>query len=191
MAISVKEILANGLLELCEIKSLEKITIKELLIKTGVSRQTFYNHFLDKNDLIQYIYLSKIIPEYSTNSLDNMNFHDSLLASLKRMKEYHNFMKQACLIETQNSLKDYIFQHCKEFDLKWHQKLYGKKEMPSALRFATEYHAMASSSMVLSWILSDMPSSCEEMAALINQLRSIGMEKLFKDGDIGKNPYIR
>ena len=107
MAISVKEILANGMLELCEIKSLEKITIKELLIKTGVSRQTFYNHFLDKNDLIQYIYLSKIIPEYSDNQVENMNFHDSLLASLKRMKEYHNFMKQACLIDTQNCLKDY------------------------------------------------------------------------------------
>ena len=94
-------------------------------------------------------------------------------------------------MDTQNCLRDYIFQHCKEFDLKWHQELYGKNEMPSALRFATEYHAMASSSMVLSWILSDMPSSCEEMADLINKLRSIGMEELFKDSEIGKNPYIR
>ncbi|WP_288221854.1 hypothetical protein [uncultured Clostridium sp.] len=51
MAISVKEILVEGMLELCEIKSLEKITIKELLIETRVSRQTFYNHFLDKNSI--------------------------------------------------------------------------------------------------------------------------------------------
>lgn len=59
MAIDVKEIIADGLLQLCEETPLEIITIKQLLEVTSVSRQTFYNHFLDKNDLIQYIYLKK------------------------------------------------------------------------------------------------------------------------------------
>ena len=61
--------------------------------------------------------------------------------------------------------------------------------MPQALRFATEYHATASSSMTLSWILSDMPASCEEMALLITKMRGIGMEKLFADVKNGYNPY--
>ena len=45
MAIDIKEILANGLLDLCHTKDLSQITIKDLLETTGVSRQTFYNHF--------------------------------------------------------------------------------------------------------------------------------------------------
>ena len=188
MAIDIKEILANGLIALSETVPLESVTVKQLLEHTGVSRQTFYNHFLDKNDLIQYIYLHKTIPDFSASGAV-LNFHDSLLDSFYQMQKYQGFLKQACLMDGQNCLKDFIFQHCHDFDLKWHQERYGSEPMPETLCFATEYHANASSSMVLSWILSDMPASCEEMADLITGLRSVGMEKLFENGKIKGNPY--
>ena len=38
MAIDIKEILANGLLDLCHKKDLSQITVKDLLETTGVSR---------------------------------------------------------------------------------------------------------------------------------------------------------
>ena len=189
MAINVKEILANALLELCENTLLNDLTIKQLLEYSGVSRQTFYNHFKDKNDLIQYIYLTRIIPDYHYHDREQLDFKKSLIISFENMKRYHYFMKQACMMEGQNCLKDYIFEHCKAFDLKWHQELYGKTPMPETLRFATEYHAMASSSMTLSWVLSDMPVSCEEVATMIVQMRGIGMKELFKDGEFNGNPY--
>ena len=190
MAINVKYIIATALLELCETKSLEALTVKQILEKSGVSRQTFYNHFIDKNDLIQYVYKENIIPDFHDNNM-NISFYDSLVIAFDNMKKYHTFMKQACLMEGQNCLKDYIFNHCKEFDLKWHQELYGDEPMPETLRFATEYHAMASSSMTLSWILSDMPVSCEEISKMITEMRGIGMEQLFKNGKIKGNPYKR
>ena len=190
MAINVKNIIASALLELCETKSLEALTVKQILEKSGVSRQTFYNHFIDKNDLIQYVYKEKIIPDFHDNNM-NIRFYDSLVIAFENMKKYHHFMKQACLMEGQNCLKDYIFNHCKEFDLKWHQELYGDEPMPESLRFATEYHATASSSMTLSWILSDMPVSCEEISKMITEMRGIGMEQLFKNGKTKGNPYKR
>ena len=61
MAIDIKEILANGLLDLCHKKDLSQVTVKDLLETTGVSRQTFYNHFKDKYDLIKWIYLNEVI----------------------------------------------------------------------------------------------------------------------------------
>ena len=190
MAINVKNIIASALLELCETKSLEALTVKQILEKSGVSRQTFYNHFIDKNDLIQYVYKEKIIPDFHDNNM-NISFYDSLVIAFENIKKYHHFMKQACLMEGQNCLKDYIFNHCKEFDLKWHQELYGDDPMPESLRFATEYHATASSSMTLSWILSDMPVSCEEIAKMITEMRGLGMEQLFKNGKNKGNPYKR
>ena len=86
MAINIKELLANALLDLCESTSLKSITIKDLLNHTGVSRQTFYNHFKDKNDLIQYIYVSKIIPCYHDSKVE-IDFYTSLLDSFNRMKK--------------------------------------------------------------------------------------------------------
>lgn len=184
-----KEKLAQGLLELCEEKRLDKISIKELLVYTQISKQSFYNYFLDKNDLIQYIYDEMIIPNFD-NPNQNIDFYDEMVICLKNMERYHYFLKQALLLEGQNCLKDYIFKHCQEFDLAFHQKLYGK-QMPDSLRFATQYHAMASSSMTISWILSDMPVSCEEMAKLLTDLRGMGMDKLFEDALISGNPYRR
>ena len=51
MAIDIKEILANGLLDLCHKKDLSQVTVKDLLETTGVSRQTFYNRLLRPNTL--------------------------------------------------------------------------------------------------------------------------------------------
>ena len=125
MAIDIKEILANGLLDLCHKKDLSQITVKDLLETTGVSRQTFYNHFLDKNDLIQYIYNYKIINRFNGQNT-NLDFYESLIESFEHMKQYQTFLKQACLMDGQNCLKEYISKHCEEFDLKWHQQLYGE-----------------------------------------------------------------
>ena len=43
--------------------------------------------------------------------------------------------------------------------------------------------------MTISWVLSDMPVSCEEMAKLITDLRGVGMDKLFENAKIKGNPY--
>lgn len=190
MGIDIKKMLADSLLKLCENKNLEALTIQDLLNDTGISRQTFYNHFIDKNDLIHYVYNTKIVPDFHYQNM-TINFYESLLITFKNMQRYHRFMKQACMMEGQNCLKDYIFEHCKEFDLKWHQVLYGYKPMPDTLKFATEYHATASTSMTLSWILSDMPVSCEEIVKMIVEMRAIGMEVLFKDGEFQGNPYLK
>lgn len=188
MAINVKDLIIDGFLELCFEKDIKHLTIKDILNKTGVSRQTFYNHFLDKNDIIQYIYNNRIIINF--NSSDKVfDFYHSLIESFNNMKKYKVFLKQACLLSDQNCLKDYIFNHCETFDLKWHQQLYGNKPMPEALRFATIYHANASSSMTLSWILSDMQIPVEEICRLIVEMRGLGMKELFKDGDYKDNPY--
>ena len=77
MAINVKNIIASALLELCETKSLEALTVKQILEKSGVSRQTFYNHFIDKNDLIQYVYKEKIIPDFHDNNM-NISFYEKI-----------------------------------------------------------------------------------------------------------------
>ena len=109
--------------------------------------------------------------------------------SFEHMKQYQTFLKQACLMEGQNCLKEYISKHCEDFDLKWHQQLYGEKLMPDALKFATIYHANASSAMTLSWILSDMKVPVEEMAKMITQMRGLGMDDLFQGSDCTTNPY--
>ena len=49
------QILADSLKALVLKKPVEKITIKEITDKAGVIRPTFYNHFQDKYELLEWI----------------------------------------------------------------------------------------------------------------------------------------
>lgn len=50
----IKDAMANALKDLSKRKSIQKITIADIVSECGISKQSFYNHFKDKNDLIVY-----------------------------------------------------------------------------------------------------------------------------------------
>lgn len=192
MAIDVERLIMEALLELVEQEGeqLERITVKRLLQRTGVARQTFYNHFLDKFDLICRTYDKLIITEFEGDD-EKFDFGASLKASYERVQAHGAFMRQACAMSGQNCLRDHLFEHSRAFDLAWHQRLWGDEPMPESLRFATEYHADASTSMALSWILSGFPVPAEELVELTVRMRALGMDHLFADAPGGGNPYAR
>ncbi len=51
-ALNTKLLIAQALVDLCEEKSLKKVSISDIVERTGKNRKTFYYHFEDKNDLI-------------------------------------------------------------------------------------------------------------------------------------------
>lgn len=192
MAIDVEALVIDALLALVEEEGvpLERVTVKQLLQTSGVSRQTFYNHFLDKNDLIAKTYDKRVIGEFDVQELPaSFDFRAAYIDSLKRMQSHDQFLRQALRMTGQNNLTEYALAHSRDFDLAWHQRQWGTDPMPEALRFATEYHAMASSYMTISWILSDYPVPAEELADLTVHMRSMGMDRLFAGATGGGNPY--
>lgn len=58
---AIDTVLAESLKELSESRPLEKITIKEITDKAGVIRPTFYNHFQDKFELIEWIIVTELL----------------------------------------------------------------------------------------------------------------------------------
>ena len=56
MSSSTKEALANALRQMMTIKPIAKITVKDLVEICGVNRQTFYYHFDDVYDLLEWVF---------------------------------------------------------------------------------------------------------------------------------------
>lgn len=56
MASSTKKALAAALKKMMEVKPIDKVTIKDLVEQCGVNRQTFYYHFDDVYDLMEWIF---------------------------------------------------------------------------------------------------------------------------------------
>ena len=190
MAIDVEALVIDALLELVEEDGvpLERVTVKQLLERSGVSRQTFYNHFLDKNDLICQVYEKRMVRAF-TGTPTGFSFRTELELSLAHMHKHGTFLRQAIKMDGQNNLTEHVMARAQEFDLAWHQALWGPDPMPEELRLATIYHAMASTQMGLSWILSGFPAPESELAELICRMRGIGMERLFEGAQTPGNPY--
>lgn len=54
MAVDMKQMISNTMAGLLEHKSVDKITVKELVEACGISRQAFYYHFQDIMDVIEW-----------------------------------------------------------------------------------------------------------------------------------------
>ena len=69
--VTMKDLLSEGLYILMQQKPFEKITIKQICDKTGVIRGTFYNHFMDKYEALEYL-IHRIFLSLVTESQDRM-----------------------------------------------------------------------------------------------------------------------
>lgn len=80
-----KRDLANALEELLQEKNLDDITIQEITERAMVSKNTFYNNFLDKNELVMFMFerysdsiYEKILPIIESDKDKSTRFMEGL-----------------------------------------------------------------------------------------------------------------
>ena len=56
MASGTKEALASALRQMMTVKPIDKVTVKDIVEICGVNRQTFYYHFDDVDDLLEWVF---------------------------------------------------------------------------------------------------------------------------------------
>ena len=88
-AIKTKKKLAGALKELMQNSTFEKITVSDITEKCNMHRQTFYYHFQDRYELLDWIFQKEIIEPFQDNiSSDNLqekffNLFETMAASKK------------------------------------------------------------------------------------------------------------
>lgn len=177
MALDIKAIVSEAFMELCERKAVEKITVKDILEKTGLSRKGFYNHFSDKNDLIHYCYDKIICPPWNCPAwnLEQLEVYNK--EWLENMIKYKRFMKSACSIYEPNGLRDYILTKDRKSDLEWYESI-TSEELTKDMKLCIDYHSGASRYIIIEWVLSDMPIPVESLLNLIRTNRKVILEML-------------
>ena len=88
---TTKEILAESFRELAESKSIDKITVQEIVDNCDYSTATFYRHFTDKYDLIAWDYAHKAEEIMAQLSENNTRWKQTLMdwaAYFQTEKEY-------------------------------------------------------------------------------------------------------
>lgn len=88
-----KEIFGEALLRLAKTETVERITVKQIVAESGLSLQTFYNHFHDKEDLLLWLYRRGGDRSIARLGNRRVSFHELALESIRFFKENGNFLR--------------------------------------------------------------------------------------------------
>ena len=98
--------LAAAMKKCMERMPVEKVTVKEIVEECGTTRQTFYRHFLDKYDLINW-YFDKILSESFKHMGTGETVYESLVRKFRFIEHERLFFDAAFRYDDQNSLRDH------------------------------------------------------------------------------------
>ena len=179
---AVDILLAESFKELVLKQPIEKITIKEITDKAGVIRPTFYNHFQDKYELLEWIIKTDLInpmkPLIQAGMLDQ-----ALLFVFSGIEREREFYMKASRLEGQNSFEDIVTSCIKEtlteiLDLKdkWKEpvKWLTSEELSS-------YYARAMCFMVMTWMRTGMRATPQEMTDIYNYVAPRSFEDVLEE----------
>lgn len=88
-----KEIFGDALLALVRSEDLERITVKQIVEKSGLSLQTFYNHFRDKEDLVVWMHREGSRQALNRLAERRCSFHEILLTCIRFYTENENYLR--------------------------------------------------------------------------------------------------
>lgn len=103
-----KEAIANGLKDLLMVRTLAKISVKDITDYCNISRNTFYYHFQDKYELINWIFYTDMLK--NVNSFDDpRKVVDSFVNVCKCLYTNRKFYLACFQYVGQNSLYEYLY----------------------------------------------------------------------------------
>ena len=93
-AIKTKKKLAAALKELMKTAAFDKITVSDITEKCNVHRQTFYYHFQDRYELLDWIFYNEIVEPFTDNICAD-NIQEKFLNIFETMSNDKQFYQNA------------------------------------------------------------------------------------------------
>lgn len=180
---AVDELLAESFKELALKQPIEKITIKEITDKAGVIRPTFYNHFQDKYELLEWIVMTQII-EPIEPLLQNGMVHEALVLMFTSAEKDREFYIRACKLEGQNSFESIVKGCIKKIILGvFEERITGKKPVHAWLtpENLAEYYSQSMCFVVTSWIKANMSIPPREVADIYQYVIKRSLEDILDE----------
>lgn len=170
--------LADSIRECMKTIPVDKITVRNIVEGCGTTRQTFYRHFLDKYDLINW-YFDKLVLESFAQMGQGDTVYEGLVKKFMFILQERVFFAGAFRSDDKNSLKEHDFQLILQFYL---DKMKGKtgKLPEDELRFQLEMYCRGSVYMTVKWVLNGMKKTPEEMARSLVEAMPESLGKEFR-----------
>lgn len=175
-ALITKKAIAQGLKELTMTKPFHKITVSDITNICGLNRQTFYYHFQDKYELLNWIYYNEgFLPVIDGITLDNWD--EKLVNLFAHMKEEQIFFSNT-IKSDETCFKEYLLN----ITVTLFEEAIAAVDVHHALtpedqKFFASYFAYGICGTVISWVEHGMKEGPEHLAKRLKYLAT-SCEKL-------------
>ena len=188
-SVITKNALAYSFKNLMEHKPFDKITIADITSGCGLNRQTFYYHFRDKYELLNWVYFNEVLREFSCElNLENWTEHmsNALSTIQKNIKFYRNALNTAYGGE----FREYFFSTTQRLLLDAVHRLSGGHDVEeSNCVFVADFFAYGISGVVIQWICHDSKTSLQTIIDhiehiindCISECSGIALRRYFKN----------
>ena len=172
MAQTTKKALAASLKKLLAEKPLDKITIIDIVEECEVNRQTFYYHFKDIYDLVDWIYTSE-----ATKALGNKKTYDTwqqgFLQIFQYVLENKAFVTNTYHSANREHLQRFLYNECYVLLIDViEEKAAGLSVRDDDKAFIADFYKYAFVGLILEWIRTGMkvePSTIIERLSILIQ----------------------
>ena len=161
--IDAKDVFASTLEGMLAEMPLEKVRVRELCRRAGVTPPTFYYYFRDKYELVAWMFVGDFAADYADRepgySVEVME------ASLARFEARRDFYAAVWTDHSQNSVSSYVQEFCVEMS----REAAAATGMPLDERgvLLSKYHAYGMTNLVMEWLAGDVPASRRMLADIL------------------------
>ena len=166
--------LANSLKELMKTQHLEKISIQDLCSNAYLSRQSFYNYFNDKYELVSWV-LDNVFVSTQLLTDESESWKENTRLFLIEMKKNEDFFNKAYRYAGQNSLEEYHLELLVNFYLPICEKRKGRK-LTREEEYCLRFYLYELANLISRWARQGMP----ETPAYILELFQMMMPEIVK-----------
>lgn len=180
---ATKEAIHLALRDLLQEKKLDDITVTEVVERCGISRQTFYYHFRDLYEVVEWRFLA--LSEEMQDYLIQADRNDRRLAlelMVEKMRENKNLMLNIYRAFPRSYLERYLIRWSQPFledQIRERAQYYRISE--DALEFIIDLYSFGIASILLNWLDKGMSSGMVERLDYFHTLLEKGLDDALRN----------
>ena len=165
---NTKERLASALRQIAAVKSLDRITVKEIAERSGLTIATFYNHFRDKYDLAAWVSTNRNRAVLEEAAAQGLGLYELWLSNLQYARENREYLINA--LENSHGKNSFALK-CTENAISTAEPLLCQANdwtsTPQPVLQAMRLYSYGSILLVYNWMVSDCREPEPELARLL------------------------
>ncbi len=167
-----KKALAESMKRLMETKAFSKISVGDICEQCGMSRKSFYYHFKDKYELVNWIFYTDLIAFFEQNGdIDGHTFFNTICGYLYANRTFYS---NAFNVEGQNSFTEFFQETLESFA---YESFKNRISDTGFRDFFCAFLTAAVRESIIKWLKDSAPMPPEMFADLLEQaFRYIGID---------------